>query len=280
MHKSITPHLTAAALSLLLTAASVSVLAQQTAPAQEPAAGQAPAPQPTVNAPPTAPLKLQENAPDSYVVVKGDTLWGISGKFLKDAWRWPEIWKMNQEQIKNPHWIYPGDLIVLDMSGGDPRLRVVGRNGGDGTANGGSGRTTSGAAGSAAGGSGGTDVVKLSPRIRSEATSTDAIASIPASVIEPFLTQPLIIESNGLDKAPRVVATEESRVFLGAGNLAYVSGIGDNQDASWQFFRPGKPLVDPDTQKTLGYEALFLGTGRVEKSGDPATVREIGRAHV
>jgi hypothetical protein len=118
-------------------------------------------------------------------------------------------------------------------------------------------------------------VVKLTPRIRSESTPSDAIPSIPASVIEPYLTQPLVIEANGLDKAPRVVATEENRVFLGAGNLAYVSGIGESKDSVWQFYRPGKPLVDPDSQKTLGYEAVFLGTGRVEQTGDPATLRVV-----
>ena len=188
---------------------------------------------------------LQDNAPDRYVVVSGDTLWSISAKFLKDPWRWPEMWKLNQEEIKNPHLIYPGDVIVLDRSGSRPELRIeVG------------------------------DTVKLSPRVRAEDTSKQAVPSIPPRVIEPFLSRPLVIEPDGLDNAPRIIAAQADRVFLGSGDVAYVSGIKDAKlDSLWQIYRPGKPLVDPRSQKTLGYEAVFLGDSRVIKSGDPATIR-------
>ena len=193
-------------------------------------------------------IRLQDNAPDRYVVVKGDTLWSIAAKFLKDPWRWPEMWKLNQEQIKNPHLIYPGDVIVLDRSGRSRNSEIeMG------------------------------DTVKLSPRIRAEDTSRQAIPSIPPRVIEPFLSRPLVIEPDGLDNAPRIIAAQADRVYLGSGDVAYVSGIKDAKvDSLWQIYRPGKPLVDPESQKTLGYEAVFLGDGKVTKTGDPATIRIFG----
>lgn len=196
-------------------------------------------------------IKLQENVPDRYVVVPGDTLWGIAGKFLRDPWRWPEIWKLNRDEIKNPHWIYPGDVIVLDRSGLQPELRM-----GD-TAR--------------------RDTVRLSPRVRSEDTSRQAVPSIPPRVIEPFLSRPLVIGPDGLDNAPRIIAAQADRVYLGSGDVAYVSGIKDAKlDSLWQIYRPGDPLVDPDSQRTLGYEAVFLGDSRVTKTGDPATIEIFG----
>jgi len=197
-------------------------------------------------------IKLQDNAPDRYVVVRGDTLWGIAGKFLKDPWRWPEVWKLNRDEIRNPHWIYPGDVIVLDRSGAQPELRM-GDTGRGGTVRG--------------------DTVRLSPRVRSEDPGKQAVPSIPPKVIEPFLSRPLVIEPDGLDRAPRIIAAQADRVYLGPGDVAYVSGIGDAKpDSVWQIYRPGNPLIDPDSRKTLGYEAVFLGDSRVIKDGDPATI--------
>ncbi|MGE5027376.1 MAG: LysM peptidoglycan-binding domain-containing protein, partial [Betaproteobacteria bacterium] len=169
-------------------------------------------------------IALQDNPPDRYVVVKGDTLWSIAGKFLKEPWRWPEIWKMNKEQIKNPHWIYPGDMIVLDTSGGSPELRLVK----------------------------GLETVKLSPHIRVEPADTRAIPSIPQTTIGPFLSKPLVIEQGALENAPYIIGTEESRVILGAGNSAYVQSIKEGAPTRWHIYRPGKALVDPDSGVTLG----------------------------
>lgn len=188
-------------------------------------------------------VRLQDGAPDRYTVVKGDTLWGISGRFLKDPWKWPQLWKMNRKEIRNPHRIYPGDVLVLDRNG--PSLRLL--------------RTER-------------PTVKLSPRVRTEAEQ-QAIPSISPADIGPFLSQPLVIEENGLDKAPRIVSTEEGRVILGAGNTAYVEGLTAEDGEDWQIYRPGNALVDPDTKEVLGYQAIYLGNAQVIRKGTPATIR-------
>lgn len=192
-------------------------------------------------------VRLQETAPDRYVVEKGDTLWGIAGKFLKDPWKWPELWRLNQEQVRNPNRIYPGDVLVLDRSQNPPQLGLE------------------------------SPTVKLSPRTY-ESPVAESIPAIRSSVIEPFLTQPLVIEPTGLDNAPRIVATQENRVYLGSGGVAYVSGLGNAAQGSYQVFRPGRALVDPETKRTVGTEAVYLGTGRVVRGGDPATFQIVTAA--
>lgn len=203
---------------------------------------------------------LAADAPDQYTVVKGDTLWGIAGRFLKDPWRWPQVWELNRDQIKDPHWIYPGDVIRLDRSGDSPRLSLA--SGGAGGAGGASGGTAADAAG---------NLVKVDPRIRIEPLS-EAIPSIPGSVIGPFLTQPLVVEAGGLDGAPTIVATEESRVIIGAGDVAYADRIASSDAINWQVFRPGTALRDPESGEVLGYEAKYVGDVRVRRFGTPTTV--------
>ena len=191
------------------------------------------------------PLKLVDNPPDQHVVVRGDTLWGISGKFLKEPWRWPEIWNMNREQIRNPHLIYPGQVVYLDRSSNSPRLRL--------------GKPVSG-----------TD--KLSPQIYSE-SSQKAIPSIPPNIIEPFLSQPLVVDEGQLDNVPRIVAGPEYRGMMGNGDPAFATGIADASVLRWNIFRPGKPLIDPDNGQTIGYEAFFLGNARLVQAGEPAALQ-------
>ncbi len=197
---------------------------------------------------------MQADAPDQYTVQKGDTLWGIAGKFLKDPWKWPQVWQINREQIKDPHWIYPGDVIRLDRSGDSPSLSLAGSG-----ASGGTMRDAEG------------NVVKIEPRIRFE-NLQEAIPSIPGSVIGPFLSQPLVVEAGGLDTAPTIVATEESRVIIGAGDSAYADRIGSNDALNWQVFRPGMALRDPDSGELLGYEARYVGDARVRRFGNPTTL--------
>ena len=186
---------------------------------------------------------LAVTAPDRYIVVPGDTLWGIASRFLKDPWRWGELWKMNQEQIRNPHRIYPGDVIVLDKSAQELRVKLLK-----------------------------TDTVRLAPQVRASPLAPNPGPTIPTADIEPFLSKPLVIAQDQLASAPRIVRPQENRVALGAGDIAYVQGITKDQGAYWHLFRAGSALVDPDTNETLGYEAIFLGEARVNEYGDVSTI--------
>ena len=198
--------------------------------------------------------ELAPNAPDSHTVKTGDTLWAISKLFLKSPWRWPELWGMNLEQIRNPHLIYPGQVLYLDKSNGRARLRV----------------------GQPVGTPGGT--VKLSPRVRSQATGAGAIASIPFNLIEPFLNEAVIFQGNELETAPRIVATQEGRVLLGRGDTAYVRGELKPQ-RDFRIFREPKPLRDPSTQEVLGYEATYVGTAEYVRPGETRNAAD-GKAEI
>ena len=198
---------------------------------------------------------LKTDAPDTYTVQKGDTLWGIAGRFLKEPYKWPEIWNMNKDRIKDPHWIYPGDVIRLDKSGESPSLSLA------------SGGTAAEAA---------ANVVKLDPRVRIEPLRT-AIPSIPGSAIGPFLTQPMVVDAGGLDGAPSIVANDEGRVIIGPGDTTYAKGIAATDTINWQVFRPGSALMDPESGEILGFEARYLGDARVKRFGSPTTL-EITKA--
>ena len=194
--------------------------------------------------------QIREDAPDRHVVVKGDTLWAISGRFLKSPWRWPEVWQLNKDEIKNPHRIYPGDVVLLDRLTGTLRLSKTEKYQGRG-------------------------FEKRSPQTRIEPSANLAIPVISPVDIGPFLRQPLVIEQGGLEKAPRIIANEGNRVVVGAGSRAYVIGLAAEGAKQWNIFRPGKPLIDTETGKTLGHEAIYVGDARVIKSGDPATIEII-----
>jgi len=227
--------------------------------------------------PPSAPLALKEDAPDRYVVVPGDTLWGISGRYTDSPWRWPELWGLNREQIQNPHLIYPGYVILLDRARGRLTIGAPGSPGSGGTPGAPGTSTAGGPPGAAPGSVASTSpsapgVVRLSPRTRGENLSKQMIPSIPAGAIEPFIGRPLVVEPDGLDKAPTIVGTQTDRVILSEGNSAYVRGIGNSKEGTWYVYRRGNALVDPDTNETLAYEAIYLGTAQLKRPGDPATV--------
>ncbi|MEO8103742.1 MAG: LysM peptidoglycan-binding domain-containing protein [Betaproteobacteria bacterium] len=181
----------------------------------------------------TGAQELKADAPDSYTVQSGDTLWGISGRYLDKPWNWPQLWGMNREQIRNPHRIYPGDVLVLNRATGRLELNTV----------------------------------KLSPRVRTEDLA-QAVPTIPPSVIEPFISRPIIVGETELDSAPQIMATEESRVAVGAGNIAYVKGLAKGMSEDWHIYRRGDKLVDPDTGATIGYLGLYLGEARVRQFGE------------
>jgi hypothetical protein len=182
---------------------------------------------------------IKADAPDRYTVQRGDTLWGISGRYLTTPWNWPRLWGMNRDQVRNPHRIYPGDVLVLDRATG--RLSVAGR------------------------------ADAMVPRVRVEDIA-EVVPTIAPSAIEAFVSRPMVIGENELDAAPNIMATEESRVVVGAGNIAYVKGLTKEQGENWYIYRRGDKLVDPDSGATLGYLGLYLGDAVVRQFGDVSRI--------
>lgn len=201
---------------------------------------------------------LSTSAPQSYTVVRGDTLWDISGKFLKSPWLWPEIWDFNP-QIENPHLIYPGDNIALEYVDGQPTL-VLSRNG----------ETIGSGSGAVAGSSSG-NAVRLSPRIRQESLA-NAVPTIPGDAISQFLIRPQVVPASQLKSAPYVVGNDDGRLISALGHHIYVRGITDPNQTKFGIFRRSKTLRDPDTNKILGYEVLHVAEAKLMHAGDPATL--------
>ena len=200
--------------------------------------------------------ELAPNAPDSYTVKRGDTLWAISKLFLKSPWRWPELWGMNMTDIKNPHLIYPGQTLYLDKSNG--RARLTSRRGGAESI----------------------ETVKLSPRTRSSNLPDASIPTLQNNLIEPFLTEPIIVEEAALLAAPRFVSAQEGRVFISEGDRAYarsadglqLSTAGGNP-RDFRVFRNATALKDPGTGEILGYEAQFVGRAKLIRGESVSAVR-------
>lgn len=192
-------------------------------------------------------VELNPSHPNEYVVRKGDTLWDISGRFLRDPWYWPEIWQVNQ-QIENPHLIYPGDILSLVYVDGQPRLQLTRGDSG--------GRVLTG------------DSQRLSPTIRTEDLH-GAISTIPFSVIEAFLSGSLVIDKNEAESLPYVVALRDG-LIAGAGNEVYLRNMDDDVavGSNYNLYRVGKKLIDPDDNDLLGYEMLFVGEGELRARND------------
>lgn len=189
-------------------------------------------------------VKLNPNHPDTHVVVKGDTLWDISAKFLRDPWLWPEIWHVNPD-IKNPHLIYPGDVISLIWRDGKPMLQVQR----------------------------GPRTVKLSPNARATRLDT-AIATIPANVIGQFLSRPRILTEEELERAGFISYAEENHLISGTNGKVYASNLRQDENKDFSIYRMGNVYRNPaDKDDILGYEAIHVSDAKLEREGDPATLR-------
>ena len=195
---------------------------------------------PAIGQAPSPQVLVNPRHPEQYVVRPGDTLWDISELFLLDAWYWPEIWQINP-QVANPHLIYPGDTLSLIYLEGQPVIQVE-----RGTAQ------------------------RLSPRVRPE-TLEQAIPTIPTEILRAFLSRQTVLARSQLRGLPYVLAHPEG--LLGsAGKDVYVRGTDEPVGAVFDIVHLGDRLVDPDNNRTLGYEGIYVGRGRVERSGDPSTV--------
>ncbi len=192
---------------------------------------------------------LAPDAPDQYLVRRGDTLWGIAGLFLRSPWRWPELWGMNLADIRNPHLIYPGQRLWLERVGGRALLRT--RQAADEPL----------------------ETIRVSPRIRAEMLGGGPLPTLKPQLIEPFLTEPLVVDDDSFERAPRIVAlANPSRVMVAKGDRAYVRGPagapvlqGPGRPSDFRVFRAATPLQDPASGEILGYEGQYVGQARLAR---------------
>jgi hypothetical protein len=193
-------------------------------------------------------VALAANAPDSYVVKRGDTLWGIAKVFLRDPWYWPEIWQVNQ-QVKNPHLIYPGDTLRLVYIDGQPRITLQ------------RGMMQRG------------DSARVVPRIRSQPLEA-AVTTIPYETVAAFMSKPSVLDNEQIKTAPYILTTRDDHVVLSDGDTMYARGFSKPAELGTHYnvIRVGDPLRDPDDNRIVGYDGIFTGSGRVTRSGDPATL--------
>lgn len=216
-----------------------------------------------------APVQVKDSAPERYTIVRGDTLWDISNRYLSDPWRWPEIWEINP-QVQNPHLIYPGDVLLLcqikgravvavDMGGGCAEVEQ---------------RITTGQSTQIISGSGRDQ--KLHPQARVQPLSL-AIPAIPLQEIQRYLNGSRVVTKTELDKAPYVLSGKEGRIVGGAGDSIYVRNNNKLLESSgvYGIYRGGRAYIDPDTREVLGYEAEDIGAGKIV-----ALEREVGTLEI
>jgi hypothetical protein len=197
----------------------------------------------TVPAPVNGGVPLAPDAPDSYVVKRGDTLWGIAKIFLRDPWYWPEIWQVNP-QIQNPHRIYPGDTLRLVYIEGKPQIML--QRG---------------------------ESARVEPRVRSEPLEA-AITTIPYDSIAAFMSKPSILSKEQLKCAAYVLSSLDGHLSITEGNTLYARGFCQPAEIGTRYnvVRVGDELRDPDDHQLLGFNGIYTGTGRVTRGGDPTTL--------
>ena len=214
--------------------------------------------------PDDAPILIVRDYPERHVVVKGDTLWAIAKKFLKDPWLWPSVWHINPS-IRNPHLIYPGDVIVMYIVDGKPYITLDGQAGVTPAATTVVDKKIK---------TPGLKVVKLSPSSRTS-NIHKAISTIPINEIGPFLERPRLVTEELIENAPYIISSYEGHLISSSGNRIYVRNL-TNPVSHYNIIRPGKEYVDPESGEVLGYEAIHLANAkllRAEKDDDkPATL--------
>jgi hypothetical protein len=183
---------------------------------------------------------INPNAPKSYTVKRGDTLWGIASTFLRDPWLWPEVWYINP-QVANPHLIYPGDTLALAYGrDGKPIIRL--EQGG---------------------------AARLDPRLRSSPLD-GAIPTIPYSAISAFLSRPSVLTNDQIREAPHIVAFRDEHVVGGTGHEVYIADLQATPNSRFSVVHVGDPLRDPDDNKVVGYEGIYTATALISQPGSPA----------
>lgn len=188
--------------------------------------------------------ELRQGAPSTHTVVKGDTLWHIAGKFLEKPWKWPDLWALNKAEVKNPHLIYPGNVLRLEVVNGKAQLRV------------------------GAGDALGELVLKPGMRVEQLAAEDAFISAVPISQIRTFLTRPLLVDVDAFQKAPKVLAGTDGRIVSGKGRRLYATGIEGAANTLYSVYRQGAPLVDPDSGEILALEAVHLGSVKIVRAGE------------
>ena len=195
-------------------------------------------------------IVLKKEHPTKYVIAEGDTLWYIASRFLRDPWRWPDIWHVNP-QISNPDLIYPGDEVELTFKDGKPQLVLRRGNSKKGKL-----RT-----------------VKLSPKIRKQKLHK-AIPTIPVDAIQQFLSHPGVLTEEEIANSASIVAFQDNRLISSVGNIIYAQNIAPGSNPLFTIVRPGKVYVDTvkGDDIPLGIEAIYVGEARVNTFGKPTTM--------